>query len=141
MENFHGRMSPLAMPVIFLLLVGTAGWGSAVSTDKEKEKKPARDAAQEMEKERVAQVQVKTLTVAAQVYFINNASWPRSLTDLARPQPNGGKKFVDANALVDPWGKPYQYDPKGRRNEGDHPDVWTVTPGGKTIGNWPEKKE
>jgi hypothetical protein len=43
---------------------------------------------------------------------------------------------VDKAGLADPWGKPYQYDPTGKRNGGNKPDVWSDGPDGKPIGNW-----
>ena len=41
---------------------------------------------------------------------------------------------------MDPWGKPYRYDPKGKRNGGKRPDIWAVHPDKTEIGNWPEQK-
>ena len=41
-------------------------------------------------------------------------------------------------SLLDPWGRPYQYDRDGKNNGGAKPDIWIVDPfDGKTlIGNW-----
>jgi hypothetical protein len=50
--------------------------------------------------------------------------------------------YVDPKAtLNDPWGNPYGYDPKGRKNDGKRPDIWAVTPDKTEIGNWPDQKK
>jgi hypothetical protein len=55
---------------------------------------------------------------------------------------DGGKPLVTVDTLIDPWGKPYKYDPEGKRNGGDVGDTWTVAPDGEAIGNWqrPERE-
>ena len=50
----------------------------------------------------------------------------------------GGPYLDNPDALIDPWGNTYQYDPVGPRNNGVRPDTWTVNPrDGTLIGNWP----
>ena len=46
---------------------------------------------------------------------------------LVKP-PDGSKPFIRDEALIDPWGLPYQYDPTGRKNEGMSIDVWSIGP-------------
>jgi len=89
-----------------------------------------------------ARLDVKALADAVAVYHLNNdGNFPQTLQELTQPQPNaGGKVIVAADALTDPWGKPYQYDPAGPKHNGEKPDVWTQAPDGTVIGNWPEKK-
>lgn len=88
-------------------------------------------------KEKTARVQVKgALTSAADTYKLNNGDWPPSLEALAQPQPNGGAPILDPDALRDPFGQPYGYDPSGNRNGGIRPDIWCNRPSGQ-IGNWP----
>jgi hypothetical protein len=92
---------------------------------------------------KVARLAVMTLSEAAMTYFLENGvDWPRSLQVLAQRQPNGGKRLVTVDTLIDPWGKPYQYDHEGKRNGGDVADIWTVAPDGEEIGNWqrPERE-
>ena len=146
--------NPLAIALVLVWLVGMAGCSSGPE-----DKKEARPQAGERNneekgaglldtltqikesKELVAKISVKTLTMAAETYALNNdGNMPPSLDALTAVQPNGGKPLVPADALIDPWGKHYQYDPSGRRNQGFKPDVWAATPEGKTIGNWPEGK-
>lgn len=82
-----------------------------------------------------AKADVQTLTRAAQSYEIRFGELPAQLSLLAAP-PDSGKPFVETDALNDPWGKPYQYDPAGPMNGGLKPDVWAVTPDGQKVGNW-----
>jgi hypothetical protein len=49
--------------------------------------------------------------------------------------PGNGKK------LLNPWGKEYEYDPKGSRNDGKRPDIWATAPDKTEIGNWPKKEK
>jgi hypothetical protein len=124
----------LAGPVAFALVFFT--WFSPGRSEDAQDKKE-----REKLREKVARQQVKLLTQAAAIYELNSGRRPKKLSDLAKVQPGGGKAIIKASALKDPWGKPFQYDPKGPKNGGDKVDVWTVTPGGKTIGNWQAKKK
>jgi hypothetical protein len=49
-------------------------------------------------------------------------------------------KDVAASDLVDHWGKPYQYNAQGANNGGLKPDIWTTTPRGIQVGNWPASR-
>ena len=59
---------------------------------------------------------------------------PKSLKDLV------DEKVLSSKSLVDPWGKEFHYDITGKKNRGLQPDIWTVTPDKKVIGNWPGKE-
>jgi general secretion pathway protein G len=86
-----------------------------------------------------ARLQVKTtLTQAVEAYNIRYGEYPASLLVLAQMQPDGGKPFLEEHGLVDPWGRPYEYDPQGTNNGGLKPDIWSNGPdGANPIGNWP----
>jgi hypothetical protein len=62
------------------------------------------------------------------------------LSDLLVKDQFGGPYLENADAIIDPWGQPYQYNPQGTNNNGTKPDIWTVAPNGdgKQIGNWPK---
>jgi general secretion pathway protein G len=80
---------------------------------------------------------VKTIEKAAEAYEVRFGQRPDSLQQLVSP-PEGGKPYIEADQLKDPWGKDYQYDASGGRSGGNHPDVWTTTPDGSTtVGSWP----
>ncbi len=84
---------------------------------------------------------MSALTQASQAYFIKNREWPQSLADLLKKDGNGvGPYLENKDALLDPWMKPFQYDPAGPKNKGLKPDIWTVTPEKVVIGNWPAAK-
>ncbi len=87
-------------------------------------------------KEAKAALQVKALDVAVKAYKLKNDKFPEKLDDLLKPKP----LIENADGLTDPWGRKFQYDRKGFKHNGEQPDIWTVTPENKTIGNWTEKK-
>ena len=119
-------MKVLLAPLAILLVAGDA--------------EPPKKGAKDEEKVKVARVQVRAISEQLEVYKLNNGEYPEKLQDLAKPQPGGGAPLLPAKALLDPWKRPYRYDPAGKRNGGLKADVWTVTPAKKRIGNWPEKK-
>jgi general secretion pathway protein G len=82
-----------------------------------------------------AKAGVKAIERAAVGYQVNYNELPATLQQLLQP-PSGNKPYLEPEALNDPWGKPYNYDPTGPNNSGLRPDVWTTTPDGATIGNW-----
>ena len=85
------------------------------------------------EKEDRARLDIRSLTLAAKTYNLKRGNFPEKLLDLKTAG------YVEPKAtLLDPWGNPYQYDPKGKKNGGKQPDIWAVTPDKKEIGNWPE---
>jgi hypothetical protein len=84
-----------------------------------------------------ARFQIRSVDQALQIAALrDNGVYPKKLEDAAR--------YVgDTNNLRDPWGREWQYDVAGKRNDGKKPDVWTVSPfggGKKEIGNWAEKR-
>lgn len=87
-------------------------------------------------REDLARIDVRNLTIAAKTYNLKRGNFPEKLVDLKTAG------YVDPKAtLLDPWGNPYQYDPKGNKNGGKQPDIWAVTPDKRQIGNWPEQKD
>jgi hypothetical protein len=88
------------------------------------------------EKITIAQYKIALLDQAVNAYRVKNEKVPETLEALTE----GDKPIVEKTALKDAWGKAFQYDPKGPKNKGTKPDIWTVDPEGKTtIGNWEEK--
>lgn len=86
-----------------------------------------------------ATADIKTLSTAAQAFQIKNSSPPQTLAELAQPPAEGGRAYIETTEILrDPWGNPYQYDAAGPKNSGNKPDIWTVTPDGKTISNFPQ---
>ncbi len=78
----------------------------------------------EKDRTALALLRAQQLTTAAQAYKVKNGEYPPTLEELTQ----GEKPFVEKSALVDPWGKQYQYDPAGKKNKGLKPDIWTVEP-------------
>jgi hypothetical protein len=82
-------------------------------------------------------------------YWLTHSQIPSSLQALI------DAKLIAAEDVMDPWGQPYQYDPAGKRNEGNpysissvpgrihkikRPDIWTEMPDKRILGNWPDDK-
>jgi general secretion pathway protein G len=88
-------------------------------------------------KKQVAATQTKqTLTTAVETYKIDHDDWPPSLDMLLQRTADGKGPYLNsADALIDPWGRPYQYNPQGPNNGGMKPDIWSESPVGQ-IGNW-----
>jgi general secretion pathway protein G len=130
-QTRHSRRSAftlLEVLVVVAIIVVLAGMGTYFLL-------PRLDEA----KANIAKAEIKTLTTAAQNFNLNNGDWPADLASLAQQQPNGGAPIVEVDALKDPWGNFYQYDPNGTRNGGRHPDIWTINKiNGQEIGNWPD---
>lgn len=87
-------------------------------------------------KEGIAKASANQLAAAAEQFYAKNQEFPASLDVLAQPQADGSGAYFPPDKLLDPWRKPFQYDPSGQHNGGNKPDVWTTTPKGKVVGNW-----
>jgi general secretion pathway protein G len=86
----------------------------------------------------IAQTQCKgTLTTAVKTYYTRHHTWPASLQQLLQQDAKGPPILEDVDALTDPWGNQYQYDPSGQMHQGRCPDIWAVDPKDNTKwGNW-----
>jgi hypothetical protein len=84
-----------------------------------------------------AVIQARALAQVCDNYRLKHGKFPENLQILLMRDPLiEGVWIDDSSKLLDTWGKPYQYDAKGKMNLGLHADVWTVTPDGVEIGNW-----
>jgi general secretion pathway protein G len=83
-------------------------------------------------KEKKARVDIKVLKDACEMYNTNNGQWPSDLNQLTQTQPNGDRRLVPPEALLDPWGK--QYTMAGADQDGK-PQIYTTTPEGKQLTN------
>jgi hypothetical protein len=94
-----------------------------------------RTPAQEKEdKVKLARTYIKTIEQVLAVYQLKYGHYPAKLKTLVEgPRPY----FAKPEAILDPWGKPWEYNPAGKRNKGKKPDLWTVTPDKQLISNWP----
>jgi general secretion pathway protein G len=92
--------------------------------------------AQEDAKKGTAKAQTKVLTQACEAYRISHGNWPASLSVLLQADEESGAQLKTADALIDPWKQPYQYNAAGPQNGGRQPDIWANSPQGQQIGNW-----
>jgi general secretion pathway protein G len=85
----------------------------------------------------MAKTGAQAIASALEQYYANNEEFPASLEALTMQQPKGGAPFFGPDKLLDPWNRPYQYDPNGPNNQGLRPDVWTTHPRTQQmLGNW-----
>jgi hypothetical protein len=101
---------------------------------------PRLDSSYEAAKKGVATVQTKVLTQACEAYRISRGNWPPSLAALLQQDEEGGPYLKSQDAMIDPWGQPYQYNSAGPNNGGRQPDIWANAPNGQQIGNWQGKQ-
>jgi general secretion pathway protein G len=92
-------------------------------------------------KKSTARSQCKILGQAAASYQLQYGDFPGSLQALTQPTADGGKPYLEASALVDPWGRQYQYAAPGPHHAATgEPDVWSQGPNladpNGVIGNW-----
>lgn len=86
-------------------------------------------------KKSAAQATAYQIGNALQLYNIKFGSYPDNLNQLSSP-PDGHAPFIDGNALSDPWGGSYEFEPSGQHNGGLKPDVWATAKDGTKCGNW-----
>jgi hypothetical protein len=97
---------------------------------------PERLRAKEWGDIRRAESTVEMLGQAASIYGQGDRKgFPRTLAVMTAPR-EGEQPFLPPEALIDPWGQLYQYDPE-RVGPNGRPKVWSKgPPGGKEISNW-----
>jgi hypothetical protein len=86
---------------------------------------------------RFARVQIEKIETAVVAYKVKTGAYPKTLDELT----TGKEPYLEKEDLSDPWKKAYKYDPDGPKHKGTKPDVWTVAPNKKVIGNWEEEKK
>lgn len=118
----------IEMMVVVAIIVALAGMGIFLmmgQADKGNQAKAKADIAQ--------------LTDASRAFKLDHpeVGFPASLQDLLQKTDKGGPYLKNAESMLDPWSRPYQYDPTGANNQGMAPDISTQPiPGGGIICNW-----
>jgi hypothetical protein len=91
-------------------------------------------------REERAKLQLKTLTTATASYKLKYGEFPDKLQLLVQP-PDGAPYLKGKEELIDPWGRPYEFDANGPKHKGVLPDIWSLgsrPKEGTIIGNWSE---
>jgi hypothetical protein len=77
------------------------------------------------------------LSKACDAFKCKTGFWPERLEDLLKQHNQDAAYVDDMDALIDPWGNPYQYDAEGPMNHGERPDIWCESPETRSkVGNW-----
>jgi len=87
-----------------------------------------------------AKTQIGLLDEAVRTYETTVGTYPSSLDALMNqpaevPQGKWAGPYLTRAIPMDPWGKPYSYNPNGQHNQGGV-DISTTTDEGEEIGNW-----
>jgi general secretion pathway protein G len=87
-----------------------------------------------------AKMDVRNIEAAVMTFNTTNHRYPQSLQELTERQPNGSAALLKIEALTDPWGQPYQYEPGRTHSKTDIPMIYSMGPPGKNtqIPNWHE---
>jgi len=86
-----------------------------------------------------ARSQMKSIEDACKTYYLHHDNYPPNLEALLVVTDDKGPYLETADAIKDPWGKPYQYNPQGPNNAGRKPDIWCEAKG-QQVGNWSAMK-
>jgi general secretion pathway protein G len=93
-----------------------------------------------------AKLKAKNIAKAVDTYYLDHNRYPDALDALLVKDDAGkGPYLTNQNEIVDPWGQRFQLDAGGPKNQQagatvQIPDVFTTTPDGRMVGNWPEIK-
>ncbi len=89
----------------------------------------------------LAQANLATISRAVDTYFVRNGEYPKSLAELTK----GKRPFLEATALIDPWGRPYRYEPATLEPTTGRPLVYSQGPQpgvpGSAIRNWSDDQK
>ncbi len=81
---------------------------------------------------------VVTLQRAVNNYALNEKRWPATLQEVCEPSPVRQFKYALTRDLLDPWGRPFEYEPDTRHPNTNMPLIYSHGPPGmnKPIRNW-----
>src|SRR5436305_12104219 len=63
-----------------------------------------------------AKMGVHSLETAVNAYYFKNGDYPPNLQVLAQRQADGSPAYLEVSALLDPWGRPYNYAIQGQHH-------------------------
>jgi Type II secretion system (T2SS), protein G len=86
-----------------------------------------------------AKMDVKSLETVVTVYLTKHGAYPESLHELTQADPaDDSPPPLTERGLLDPWQRPYNYNPLLLHPTNGKPLIWTEGPPGKNmrISNW-----
>ncbi len=86
-------------------------------------------------KEQICKTRIKVVEDAVSAYYLKNGGFPASLEELITPPDSNTPAYLEPSAILDPWGKPFEYLP-GQRSTTGKPKIQTISETGKIISNW-----
>ncbi len=83
-----------------------------------------------------AKTRARDIEAKIGTYYVNNGVYPQNgIQDLVVTQPNGMQPLLPQEAVLDPWGKPFQVTLEQDAQGTDRVIVFTVSPRGQRISN------
>ncbi|HYV40146.1 MAG TPA: type II secretion system protein GspG [Gemmataceae bacterium] len=89
-----------------------------------------------------ARLDVKSLELAVTTYYVKYGEWPPTLKQLAQrdPKDNSPAFLASEAVLIDPWDRPYEYEPNTLHPKTEKPLIYSHGPDPKDkngrIANW-----
>ena len=86
-----------------------------------------------------AKTKALDIAKACEHYNLDHSEYPDSLDDLIIQNENGKGPYLKSEALMDPWGKRFNYDKSGQMGNGNAvlvPDIFCQAPDGRIYGNF-----
>jgi hypothetical protein len=92
----------------------------------------------EESREKEATAHILTWEDAVKIYYLDYQKYPQTLKELTETLPGDKPAIMVQSSLLDPWGQPYQYDPKNLDPRDKRPRIWSSgEPGARRpITNW-----
>jgi general secretion pathway protein G len=120
----------MEMMVVVAIIVALAGVGIFYMAGQADEGNKAR-----------VKANIKSITDAAVIYKAqHNGQFPPDINTLTIKDQDGYGPYIEPEGILDPWGRPYQYDANGQNNQGMKPDVHCQMPNNLgTVVNWSSK--
>jgi len=119
-------MEILVVVAIIVILAGSAGFVAMNHLENAKKD--------------LAKTNVLALDQEVGIYRTRHGDYPPDLNVLTQVDAQGGAATLTADRLLDPWGRPYVYEPQSRHPTTQKPHLYTEgpTPGApqSRISNW-----
>lgn len=73
-------------------------------------------------------VDVKSLSNLVEAYKTRHREYPASLEALTQAGVDGSGAYLEIDALIDPWGRPYKYEPQNLHPSTHKPHIYSDGP-------------
>ncbi len=136
-QSRRGAFTLMEMLVVVAIIVALAGVGGVFLIGQLNESKVS-----------TAKMKARNISKAIDIFQVDNGEYPHQLDQLLQKHPvtMKGPYLQSVDDLLDPWGRPFNYDPTGQKNLAAGavvpiPDVFCQVPtDGRIVGNFKDMK-